>query len=292
MAGVDHRAMADPLDPATLLSSAVVAAAVSGIFAIARERYILDRKADVDYQSNARKRLYEAIEPLRLQLLFATRDVVDRVHGHVRLGKSGTPTWNMEIDKYYVQSFVYRLLRPLAIGQLIQRQMSIADFRVDERGIELLTFDELARRMLAGSDIVLDHDADWGAQSDHLFSDNLQVAAAALLVRDPNGVTRVVDFAEFAAQVRATGIPPALADLFGIFGRCRKSLIENPIFWLRLVGYGYVCNRLVNTLGKDLGFRSRPYESAAMLRFTADEPISKRPESYVAGFETIIQKGL
>jgi hypothetical protein len=74
--------------------------------------------------------------------------------------------------------------------------------------------------------------------------------------------------------------------------RCRKSLIENPIFWLRLVGYGYVCNRLVAALGSDLGFRSRPYDSAAMLRFTADAPISERPEPFVAGFETIVQKGL
>jgi hypothetical protein len=283
--------VAEPFDPATVLSSALVAAGVSGVFAVFRERYILSRKADIDYSSNARKRLYEAIEPLRLQLLFAARDVADRVQGHVRLGKPGDPAWVMDVDKYYVQSFVFRLLRPLAIGQLIQRQMSIADFRVDERAIDLLRFDESARRLLAGSDVVLDHKADWAAQTDHLFSDNLQVAAAVLLVREASGVTRVMDFAEFAGVLRA-GIPPALTDLLTIFGRCKASLLENPIFWLRLVGYGHVCNNLVADLGANLGFRSRPYDREEMLKHTKDSDISANPARYAAAFEAVIARGL
>jgi hypothetical protein len=138
------------VDPQAILSSAIVAAVVSGLISYVQERQILDRKADVDYRSNARKRLYEAIGPLRLQLLFAARDVVDRVTGHLRDAVPAGRGWNMDVKAYYVQSFVYRILRPLAIGQLIERQMSIADFAVDDSALELLRFDSSRRSNAVG----------------------------------------------------------------------------------------------------------------------------------------------
>lgn len=278
----------------TILSSAVVAAVVTGVISWLRERQILDRKADVDYRSNARKRLYEAIGPLRLELLFATRDVVDRVMGHLRDAVPAGRGWNMvDVNGYYVQSFVYRMLRPLAIGQLIQRQMSIADFTVDRGALELLRFDQVASRMLSGDEIVLEHSAaDWSFQTDHLFRDNLRVAAGTLIVHEAGEPGRVVDFAEFARQLDSDGIPPALDDLFAIFGRCKRSLLENPIFWLRMVGYGYACNGLITTQGKDLGFRSRAYDGAGMLRYAADETIVARSAEYVKAFDAVAAQGL
>jgi hypothetical protein len=170
--------------------------------------------------------------------------------------------------------------------------MSIADFGVDETAIDLLRFDETARQMLTGGEIVQDHKADWSRQTDHLFSENLQVAAASLLVHDPSGVVRVADFAEFAARLQEDGIPPALADLFAIFGRCKRSLVENPVFWLRLVGYGSLCNDLVDTLGVRIGFRQRPYDSVEMLRRSEDEAISADPAKYAAGLDVVKRRGL
>jgi hypothetical protein len=281
------------VDPQAILSSAIVAAVVSGLISYVQERQILDRKADVDYRSNARKRLYEAIGPLRLQLLFAARDVVDRVTGHLRDAVPAGRGWNMDVKAYYVQSFVYRILRPLAIGQLIERQMSIADFAVDDSALELLRFDQVAGRMLSGDEIVLGHEAaDWSLQTDHLFRDNLRVAAASLMVHEAGQQARILDFAEFAERLGREGISPPLEDLFSIFGRCKRSLLENPIFWLRLVGYGYACNGLIASQGKDLGFRPRSYDGAEMLRQAADESIAAKPAKYVGAFDVVVHQGL
>jgi hypothetical protein len=199
----------------------------------------------------------------------------------------------MVAREYYVQSFLYRILRPLAIGQLIQRQMSSADFAVDQGALELLRFDHVAGRMLSGDEIVLGHSAaDWSFQTDHLFRDNLRVAAASLVVHEAGQEARIRDFAEFAERLSREGMPPALEDLFSSFGRCKRSLLENPIFWLRLIGYGYACNGLIASQGKDLGFRSRPYDSAEMLRQAADEAIAANPAEYVATFDVVAHQGL
>ena len=283
------------MDLTTVLSSAVVAAIVTGVLSYLRERQILDRKAEVDYRSNARRRLYEAIGPLRLHLLFAARDVVDRVVGHVAAFESRGAGWSWNLDprEYYARSFAYRLLRPLAIGQLIQRQMSTADFAVDTSSLDLLRFDQAASRMLTGDEILLEHPlADWNRQTDHLFGDNLRRAAASLVAADGDGEPRIIDFAEFTERLDGKRSPDALEDLLAIFGRCTGNLGSNPIFWLRVVGYGHAWNNLLAAQGTALGFRPRTYDGAEMLRYANDDTIRRRAAEHVAAFEVVVNQGL
>jgi hypothetical protein len=68
-----------PVRATTLLTSTVVAAVVAGLISFATQRYLLERKATIDYELPAKQRLYQALGPLRLQLIFASRDVVRRV---------------------------------------------------------------------------------------------------------------------------------------------------------------------------------------------------------------------
>ena len=96
----------------------------------------MERKALLDYQSLARQHLMEAIGPLRMQLLFGAREAVHRVNSHVRPGIR----WNMDPAEDYVRSTVYRILRPLAVAQLIENAMGTADFTVDAEAVDLLRF--------------------------------------------------------------------------------------------------------------------------------------------------------
>lgn len=276
------------MDLATLLaSSAAIAAIVGGGISFATQRYLLARKAQVDYEFVARKRLYEAIGPLRLQLLFAARDLLRRITAH-----AGT-RWNMNPQEFYAASFAYRLLRPLAIGQLIERQMSIADFAVDAAALELLRFNTTAERMLTGSTVVLGHPAvDWATQTQHLFRENLRVAARSLIRTTEDGHDDVIDYAQFAKELTAAPADPPLADLVAIFDGCEVSLVENPLFWLRVVGYGYACNRLLASHGATLGFDLRPYDVERMLRAVRDDYILARVPGYTKSFEKVAAQGL
>ena len=120
------------MNPETLqifATSAVVSAIVGGIVTFWSQSRLLSRKAQLDYELDAKRRLYQAIGPLRLQLLLAARDVVRRFQQHHE------HNWNMAPEEYYVKSCIYRLLAPLAIGQLIERQMSVVDFSVDRDAV-------------------------------------------------------------------------------------------------------------------------------------------------------------
>jgi hypothetical protein len=269
-----------------LVSSAVVAAFVAGLSSFLTQRYLLERKARVDYEFMARKRLNEVIGPLRMQLLFSARDVVRRVRGHV--GQS----WDMDPSGFYIRSFVYRSLRPLAVAQLIERQMSIADFSVDPAAVALLRFNTTAERMLTGNEIVLDHpDADWSKQSQHLFRDNLRAAATKLIAEEESGPV-VIDYARFQREVPDLEASPELRDLTQIFAGCKHNLTNNPLFWLRLVGYAFACSRLIAEHGIAVGFDDIRLPIDDMLDAVDDDRISTRVADYSRVFDAIIAKGL
>ena len=146
-----------------------------------------------------------------------------------------------EPEGYYVKSCVYRLLAPLAVGQLIEKQMSIVDFTVDSDAISLLSFITAAEKMLTGNDVVFDHpEVDWSSQSQHIFRDNLRTAAYKLIISEPGEPNRLMSFAEFDTTYYLLKTE-ALRDLGMIFKKCKHSLAENTIFWVRVTGYAYAC---------------------------------------------------
>ena len=269
----------------TLIVSAVVAALVSGGISYASQSRLLKRKAIVDYEFAAKTRLYEVIGPLRVQLLFAARDVVGRVRGHLAEQK-----WDMNPSEYYVRSFVYRLLRPFAVGQLIERQMSVMDFSVDPAPLELLHFDTAAQKMLSGDHIVQGAPTNWAAQTEHLYRDNLSAAAARLLVDTDDPVGKVMSFAQFQKEIPDLTADDSLRDLAAIFGACKGGLADNPAFWLRVVGYGYACNDLLSRRGADVGIAPVPYPVATLLGAVNEVTISSRAGEYSTVFDEIIAR--
>jgi hypothetical protein len=92
------------------------------------------RDARRDYEYEARKRLYEQIEPLLFQLY----EAVERAHSSARglardsrAGRLEPGPGNWLTDEYYLNSIVYRLLTPVAFLRIVQRRMTFVDFDVD-----------------------------------------------------------------------------------------------------------------------------------------------------------------
>jgi hypothetical protein len=198
----------------------------------------------------------------------------------------------MRPDEPYVRSWVYRFLAPLAIAQVIERQVSAADFSVDASALELLIFLSRAERMLTTTDVVKDDPrVDLSRQTQHLFRDNLRAAAAKLIVVDQQGEARVTDYGTFL-QRQGLETDGALQALVMIFTRCNSSLLENPVFWVRLVGYGYACTRLMESQGTSFGFESQPYSLPSLLSGLSDGTSQSRVPAYVAQIEAAGAKGL
>lgn len=270
-----------------LATSAVVSAIVGGLVTFISQRWLMTRKSQLDYEFEAKKRLYQAVGPLRFQLLLAARDVVRRFRAHH--GKR----WNMDPNGHYVKSCVYRILAPLAVGQLIERQMSLVDFSIDKEAIGLLSFITSAERMLTGDDLILDHpDVDWSSQSQHMFRDNLRAAAYELIISTSGEPSRIMTFAEFDSEDKLLNAD-ALSGLAAIFSNCENSLTENALFWVRVTGYTYACaQQLQSQSAINIGFSRRKLPIKEMVQATNDEYFVSRLEQYMERLYATLKEGL
>lgn len=138
------------------------------------ETFLADKAADREYALDARKRLYTAIGPLRFQLLLACRDLSGRTTAH------GKVQYDTDVADYYGRSFLFRILRPLAISELIERQIAFADFAVDAGAQDLLRFKKSAFAAFTGPSLVEGYPkVDWEFETQHIFFDHLSRAANA-----------------------------------------------------------------------------------------------------------------
>ncbi|HVT11028.1 MAG TPA: hypothetical protein VHE55_02070 [Fimbriimonadaceae bacterium] len=92
------------------------------------------RKARLDYEYEALKRLYTNVEPLVFQLIQESGGAMHRVLSLARSANdgslSGKESW-LSSDGYYLRSTIYRLMAPLAIYRLIQRKLTLVDLSLE-----------------------------------------------------------------------------------------------------------------------------------------------------------------
>jgi len=253
------------------------------------EVYLGEKSAEREYNLEARKRLYAAIGPLKFQLLIACRDVAARVTNYAIEHES----YSMNMREYYGQSTLYRLIRPIAIAELIERQITYADFSVDPTGIDLLRFKRAALTAFTDGDSILHHPhADWGDEIEHVFSGTFSRLANALIVQDEDIINkkRSMHFHEFETIINDSHQFRKFSPLSGILNDF--SINKKPIFWIRLVCFGYICNEYVEQAGASIGFQKRKFDLDTLLTASKDEFTSKHVKEFEEFFQTMLQTAL
>jgi hypothetical protein len=94
-----------------------------------------DRDARRDYEYEARKRLYDEVEPVRFNIYEALEEAFYRVGSLARTSRSGNlgigdDSW-IEEPGYYLLSTIYKLLLPVVHFRVLQRRMTFTDFNLD-----------------------------------------------------------------------------------------------------------------------------------------------------------------
>jgi hypothetical protein len=245
---------------------------------------LADQAAQRQYEFEAKRRLYAAIGPMRFQLLLACRELAGRISAQ---GSAHREQYATSIKGYYGRSTLFRILRPLCLGELIERQIAFADFSVDPAALDLLRFRKAAFTALSGDLLVAGHpQVDWNYQAQHVFVDNLSKSANALVVTT-GADQRAMRFHEFetflgdSSAIRAVSPFPDLLERF--------SPQRLPLFWLRLVAYGALCNEFVNTAGAPIGFERRTYPIRDMLATATDPTIQANLDEYATRCEALWQ---
>ncbi len=251
------------------------------------ETVLGERSAERQYVLEARKRLYSAIGPLRFQLLLACRDLAGRVKARGVAGEG----YSTALDGYYGRSTLYRILRPLCLAELIERQIAYADFSVDPDAVDLLRFRKSAFEAFAGDRLVAGHPrVNWQEQVEHVFVDNLSRCASALIVGSAPAEQRASRFHEFEASLA----DEAQIERIAPFPRLMATLSPEgtPLLWVRLVAYGALCNDLVGKAGEPIGFERQEYPLRDLLMASGDPEIRARVDEYVTRCESLMSMGL
>lgn len=101
--------------------------------------------ARLDYEYEARKRLYAAVEPLLFLLADRSRDAVSRIRGLARTTRQGQLEW-LGKEGYFYANTLYRLLAPLAVAELIRRELTSVDLSLDRDLLAQYRIAELLER--------------------------------------------------------------------------------------------------------------------------------------------------
>ncbi len=235
------------------------------------ETILGERAAEREYLLEARKRLYLAIGPLKFQLLIACRDIAKRIEGH-----GFKAAYSMKLSGYYGSNTLYRLLRPLAIAELIERQITCADFAVEESALDLLRFKKSAFHALTGGSLMCNHpQVDWKRQSQHVFYDTLTEAANALIASSPDGNNRVLRYEEFCEMDFGHHGLASLAVIVDDF-----TIKSKPLFWVRLIAVGHICREFLGKTGTALGFEYRSYNIQGLLTCSEDAYILENIDAF------------
>jgi cbb3-type cytochrome oxidase subunit 3 len=91
--------------------------------------------ARMDYEYDARKRLYQEYEPLIFQLQELGESSYRRIHGLARTARQGNLNpgsgWLSNPLSYYSVNTIYRLLAPVAVFRLMQRRLTLFDLDLE-----------------------------------------------------------------------------------------------------------------------------------------------------------------
>ena len=94
-----------------------------------------ERDARRDYEYDARKKLYAEYEPLLFQLIEQSENAYYRIQSLARTARDGDLSpegggW-LKRPGYYMRSTIYKLLAPIALFKVIQRNLTFVDLAVD-----------------------------------------------------------------------------------------------------------------------------------------------------------------
>jgi hypothetical protein len=254
------------------------------------EAYLGDRSAEREYNLEARKRLYHAIGPLRFQLVIACRDAATRINNY---GLNQRQRYSMTMENYYGRNTLYRLLRPMAIAELIEQQITYADFSVDLSSVELLHFKRAAYIAFTDGDFMLGHPMiNWDFQNEHLFSGTLSRLANLIIIQDDEASNkkRTMHFHEFDAFIHS----PEKIKLFSPLTKILDdfSIKDKPVFWLRLICYGYICNQHVEEVGESIGFKNLSFDLNKLLLESQDDYTLLNRDKYQKTIQSLLNTKL
>lgn len=221
-----------------------------------------ERAARRDYEYEARKRLYQECDPLLFQFVELSRNALGRITNIVQACKDGNlcpdGTGWLDHEGYYFLTMLYRLVVPCVIFQLLQRQLTLLDLRLDDR---INTQFGLCRMLyltfrddweLSNMSPKLSYNPDHAEAAtlienepsvycrQGIYAGQLEQTVEALIVSEPGHPSRFLRYGEFVSAYHdeQSEVHQAFAPIGKLFYRFHPT--TRPILWRVLMAQAYV----------------------------------------------------
>ena len=237
------------------------------------------KQSRLDYEYEARKRLYHECEPLVFELLEFSENAGDRIRGLARTARQGDlPGW-LSDSGYYMASTMYYLLAPVAVYKLMRRRLTVVDMTLDRN---IATHYQLAKRLAwsfvadfafasglsSGGELGYDpnnaawqtlrstNEAEYWRQG--LPYGRLDNAIESLIVRDhgPDCNLRIRSFGGFESELHTAGseVDQTFAPVRDVFTNFHPA--TRPVLWRMLIAQAHIYASIVRFHREDNGGRN------------------------------------
>jgi len=206
----------------------ILIAAITGFVGAAISYIYNNKKAEQDsrrsYEYEARKRLYTECEPILFQIIELSNNAFKLIKWLANETKKGKFVSSQENrlfigNTYMMKSTIYRFLAPLAAFRILQSALTTVDLRLDSKiNLQYMLMKKLYESFtrdddLAESDIKLIYkplfDKKWADQrkkepqkfrKQGFNFGRLEKLTSELIIRDSNGIRRVMTYGEFESE--------------------------------------------------------------------------------------------
>ncbi|MEL6183774.1 MAG: hypothetical protein AAFU79_04050 [Myxococcota bacterium] len=225
------------------------------------------RNARIEYEFEARKRLYEECGPILFHLSELAERATDRISGLARRGAEGRldAGWSwLDQNQYYRESTYYRLFAPLAAGLIFRRKLTHLNTSLDENIhwqytlVKVLEDTFVNAFDIAGQDswrvtlpreLWIDYDPNGTAKDQPreertattwpqgVARGRLENAAESLVVHDEKGRAAIMSFHSFQMALAEGGEPERTHQAFKVLDYLFDDFRPHhrPVLWRVLV---------------------------------------------------------
>jgi len=141
---------------------------------------------------------------------------------------------------------------------MIERRTNYVDFSVDPSARVLLRFQTAAYEALTGGGHAFEGlPLNWAKETQHVFKGRLEHAASLLVVDGaPPRCGRFDEFPTILQQAQQDDPTGGMARLASLVNGTSPK--RDPVFWCRLVAYGYIANWLLQSEGRAVAYNPVP----------------------------------
>ncbi|HEY0142277.1 MAG TPA: hypothetical protein VGF48_15370 [Thermoanaerobaculia bacterium] len=259
------------------------------------EQHRTEKTARLDYEYEARKRLYAELEPLFLQLSEQSERAIHRIEAAAASARARhlreESRWINDPYDYFIPMLAFHLIAPLTIVRLIQEKLTFVDLTVSSTLSERYALVKLLQRAWA-SDFDLaegpprvdydPHHDDWEErqrQNGKIYAKQtlaagfVDRASGALIVRDDHGA-RCLTFGDFHTRLQdgdptlVRSFDPVLRLFLGFHPERR------PVLWRVLLLQATLYRAFIDA-AKRTDFDGTAARPATIRLFTEEEQLAR-----------------